>query len=283
MPDAIAPENSSQAASWNGPNGEVWVTMQDSLDRELAPLGEAAIEALGPRPGERILDIGCGCGTTTLALARVVGASGEALGLDISAPMLALARRRAADAGLAQARFVEADAQVHRLEPAAYDALYSRFGVMLFADPVAAFANIARALKPGGRLAFVCWRGPQENPSMSLPLAAAAHLLPPMPPADPLAPGPFAFADRERVLRILAQAGFADAAAQAVDRQISPGGLDESVALYTQIGPVGRALRANPRPAEAVSAAVREALLPFVTPLGVRLDAGVWLVTATRL
>jgi SAM-dependent methyltransferase len=190
-------------------------------------------------------------------------------------------RRRAAEAGLAQARFVEADAQVHRPEPAGYDAAYSRFGVMLFADPAAAFANIAASLRSGGRMALAVWRTPAENPAMSLPLAVAGHLLPAMPPADPLAPGPFAFADPLRIRRVLGEAGLQHVEIAPYDVKTSAGGLDESVALYTRIGPVGRALRENPHLQEAVAAAVREALAPFDTAQGVKLDAGAWIVTAS--
>jgi len=282
MPDVIAPQNAAQAANWNGPQGQVWVDMQDALDRELAPLGAAGLQALDARPGERILDIGCGCGTTTLELARAVGPSGEALGLDISRPMLEVARRRAAEAGLSQARFVEADIQVHPLDPAGHDAAFSRFGVMLVADPVAAFANIAGALRPGGRITLVVWRGPELNPAMSLPLAAAKHLLPPMPPADPLAPGPFAFADRERILNILDGAKLEDARVRPFDGTTSAGDLDASVALYTRIGPLGRALRENPHLADAAATAVRDALVPFDTTDGVQLDAAAWIVQARK-
>jgi SAM-dependent methyltransferase len=279
--DAANP-NAAQAANWNGPHGKVWVQMQDALDRELADLGRAAEDALSAQPGERILDLGCGCGTTTLALARTVGPGGEALGLDLSRPMLEVARRRATEAGLAQARFVEADAQLFRPDPAGYDGAYSRFGVMLFADPVAAFVNIAASLRPRGRIALVVWRTPGENPAMSLPLTAAAHLLPATPPADPLAPGPFAFADPDRVRHVLAEAGLQKVQIEPCDTQTSAGGLDESVALYTRIGPVGRALREKPHLADVVTAAVREALAPFDTPQGVKLNAAGWIVTASK-
>jgi len=278
-PDA---PNAGQAAAWDGPNGETWVRMQDALDRELAQLGQAALAALAPKPGERILDIGCGCGATTLELAHVVGPGGEALGVDLSQAMLAVGRRRAAEAGLAQARFVQADAQVFAPAPAGYDAAYSRFGVMLFADPVAAFANIARALAPGGRVAFVAWRTPRENPAMSLPMAAAGHLFPPMPPTDPLAPGPFAFADRDRVRRVLADAGFTGVEVERFDCKTVAGDLEESLDLYTQIGPLGRALREAPEKTQAARAAVRAAIEPFDTPTGVQFDAAAWIVTAAR-
>ncbi|HWA62483.1 MAG TPA: methyltransferase domain-containing protein, partial [Caulobacteraceae bacterium] len=194
--------NAGQAAYWNTLAGATWVAMQDKLDRQIAGVGAATIAVLDPRPGEKILDVGCGCGASSLELARAVGATGEVLGLDISAPMLEVARRRAAEAGLAQARFQVGDAQVWPFEPGTYDALFSRFGVMFFADPTAAFSNLRRALKPDGRMTFLCWRTVADNPIMTVPGAAAAKLFPAEPPAsppDPNAPGPFAFADGERL------------------------------------------------------------------------------------
>ncbi len=203
--DADGP-NAAQVAYWNESAGPTWVAMHDALDHELNDLGLAAMAALAPRENERLVDIGCGCGATTLELARRVGKGGAVLGVDLSAPMLAVARERAAAAGLDQASFLQADAQVYALEPV--DGAFSRFGVMFFADPVAAFANIRKGLRPGGRVAFVCWRQLAENPWMTVPMAAVLPLLP-APPAAPTpdAPGPFAFADRDRLFGILPRRG----------------------------------------------------------------------------
>ncbi|MES2343479.1 MAG: methyltransferase domain-containing protein, partial [Pseudomonadota bacterium] len=180
----------------------------------------------------------------------------------------------------------EADAQTAPFEVASFDAAFSRFGVMFFADPPAAFANIRRALKPGGRLAFVCWRPAGENPVMSLPMAAAmAHLpAPPVPPpaADPHAPGPFAFADPERVRGILAAAGFGDVEITPHDQKIGSGDLDQTLTVALKVGPLGAMLRENPGHRDAVIAAVREALAPHARPEGVRLDSATWIVTARR-
>ena len=179
--------NTAQVDYWNAVAGETWVTYQAQLDRQIQPLGAEALRVLEPAPGERVIDIGCGCGQTTLALAERVGAAGAATGVDISRPMLEVARQRPVPAGAAAPRFVEADAQAADLGRGAHDAAFSRFGVMFFADPAAAFANIRAALKPGGRMVFVCWRPLAENLWMRLPLEAAQPLLPPMPPADPAA------------------------------------------------------------------------------------------------
>jgi SAM-dependent methyltransferase len=203
------------------------------------------------------------------------------MGLDISRPLLDLARRRAAAAGAANVSFAEADVQTYAFAPATFDAAFSRFGIMFFADPPAAFANIRRALKPGGRLAFVCWRTPAENIVMALPYTAAAAHLPPAPPPEPDAPGPFAFADPARVRHILSSAGFRDIELAPHDRKIGGGDLEQSLALSLRIGPLGRALREHPEKREIVIDVVREALRPHVDVDGaVRLASASWIVTA---
>ena len=271
------PANAAQIDYWNATAGATWVELNEALDRQLAPLGEAAIAALGPRPGERILDIGCGAGATTAALAAMVGSSGAVTGVDVSKPLLEAAVRRGS-----AARFVEADAQTADLGAGAFDALFSRFGVMFFEDPAAAFTNLRRALKPGGRLAFVCWRGLADNAWMREPIMAAIPLLPPLPQADPLAPGPFAFADPERVRGILGEAGFTAVAIDAFDTLLATGGdLDAAVTMALKVGPLGRALADNPGNTGKVVEAVRAALAHFLTPEGVRMPAAVWIVTAS--
>jgi len=275
--------NDEQIAAWNGAQGETWVAMQARLDNQLLPLGRAVQSALAPRAGERILDIGCGSGQTTLDLAEAVGPGGEALGVDVSEPLLALARRRAAAAGMDRARFVAADAQVHAFEPGC-DAVYSRFGVMFFADPVAAFANLARALRPGGRLAFVCWRRPDENPIIMEPVAAAiAAGLPQPAPGPPDAPGPFAFADRERVTGILAAAGFTEINLAAHDESIGGNDLEAALDLAFHVGPLGRMVRDQPAQRAAVTDAVRAVLARHVVAGGVVLmPSATWIATAKR-
>jgi len=202
--------NAEQRHYWNETAGPKWVAFQAQIDDHIRPFGHRAIDRAAPREGEHLLDVGCGCGETTLDLGRRVGANGSATGVDISAVMLRRAQQRAEETGLRNVRFVEADAQTHAFPPGSFDALYSRFGVMFFADPPAAFANLRRALRPGGRLAFVCWQAVQKNPWMFVPMAAAMqHIALPL-PAGADAPGPFAFADRDRVARILAQTGFVD-------------------------------------------------------------------------
>ncbi|MDP1629945.1 MAG: methyltransferase domain-containing protein [Caulobacter sp.] len=279
MPDA-EPANADQIAYWNAAAGETWAAQQEKLDRQIAPLGEAAMAILDPKPGEQLIDIGCGCGQTSLTLAERVGPTGRVLGVDISAPMLAVARRRAADAGLANTRFLEADAQTHDFAPGAADAVFSRFGVMFFADPPAAFANIRKALKPGGRLAFVCWRPLALNEWMLLPMRTALAHIPAPPPGDPFAPGPFAFSDPDWVRGILGSAGFKDVEIAPHDAMIGGNGLEETVALSLKVGPLGALLRDNPDKRDLVVDALRAALAPHAGPDGVRLPGAVWIVTA---
>jgi SAM-dependent methyltransferase len=272
--------NASQIEHWNGAAGETWVKLQARLDVQLAPLGRRAMDQAAIRPGEAILDIGCGTGQTTLELAERVGGSGTVLGVDISGPMLDLARRRSAAAGLAQARFEQGDAQTQRFAQGSFDLVFSRFGVMFFADPVAAFGNLRRALRRQGRLVFVCWRQARDNEWVTVPMAATFQHLPRPPAPEPGAPGEFAFADRDRVQAILVAAGFADVRIEKSDEPIGGMSLDVSVDTTLNMGPVAAALR-EPGSAEkrqAVEAAVRQALAPFAGPNGVRMGSAVWIV-----
>ncbi|MGK9165261.1 class I SAM-dependent methyltransferase [Inquilinus limosus] len=272
--------NADQIAYWNETVGPTWVELREPIDRLTAPIGQRAIEVLAPQAGERLIDIGCGCGGSTLELARRVGPEGEVLGVDISAPMLEVARQRAAEASVVSARFLEADAQTAGFEPSHFDGLFSRFGTMFFADPVAAFANLHRALKPDGRLAFVCWRPLAENTWATVPLTAALRHLPPPEPPAPGAPGPFSLADPDRIRDILGRAGFTRIDTTPLDTKIGAGDLDQMLFLALRMGPLGALLRENPDKRDVVATTVREALAPYATAEGVRLDAANWIVTA---
>jgi SAM-dependent methyltransferase len=273
--------NADQVAYWNEQAGLTWAELQPLLDAQIAPLGLRALDALAPRPGERVLDIGCGCGDTTLEIARRVAPNGEVLGLDISAPMLEVALDRAAASGVTAAGFRQADAQTARFDTQ-FDAAFSRFGVMFFADPVAAFSNIRAALRPGGRLAFVCWRKPSENPWMMVPLEAALRFVPPPPPMDFSEPGPFAFADAARVRSILLAAGFADIVTTPFDIAIGGFALEQALEVALRVGPLGKLLREAPDQRPNVVGAVREALAAHETSHGVLLASATWIVTAVR-
>jgi SAM-dependent methyltransferase len=257
---------------------QAWAEVRELLELQLAPLGRRALVALAPRPGESVLDIGCGGGETTLELARAVAPDGTVVGVDLSAAMLAFARRAAK--GCERMRFVQADAQVFPFEPATFDAAFSRFGVMFFTDPAAAFSNIRRGLRPKGRLAFVCWRTLEENELDSLPLRAGSAHLPPQPAHDPVAPGPFAFADPNRVRSILERAGFGEIEITAHDEQVGSGDLDSMLAVCSRVGALGKILRENPELRAATLPAVRSALAARDGPDGVRLNSATWVVTA---
>ena len=277
---AAALPNRDQADLWNNAAGRTWVEMQALLDRMLAPFAEHLIGAAWPGEGASVLDVGCGAGATTLAMARRVGPAGGCLGVDISGPLIEAAKARALEAGLAQATFLEADAQTHAFEPGAFDAVISRFGVMFFDDPPAAFANLRRATRPGGALTFVAWRGPEENPFMTTAARAAAPLLPPQPRPAPDAPGQFAFADGARVRGILEAAGWSDIDVSPLE---VPGEVAEAdlMAYVTRLGPVGLALRDMDEAARArVAEALNAAFTPFVHDGVARFTSAVWIVRA---
>ena len=277
--------NADQSQFWNELGGPKWVDLQEALDEQFAPLGAAAMDRAQVGPGDRILDIGCGCGHTSLELARRVRPNGSVLGNDISTPMLERAEARANEAGIANVRFKNADAQIYAFEPSVFDLIYSRFGVMFFDDPPAAFENLLRALRPGGRMSFVCWREFEENPWLSVPLSAAAkHIT--IPERHPGAPGPLALSDPGRVRPILEGAGFSDVAFEGLDTTITIGGtgsLDESVRNLLSFGPLSAAIRqANVSDTTEIAASVREAVAPYATPKGVRMGSACWVVTARR-
>jgi SAM-dependent methyltransferase len=278
--DAKALSNAAQVEYWNAAAGATWARYHDQLDRQIAPLGTEALRALAPAAGEQVLDVGCGCGHTTLQIAARVGATGGVTGVDISAPMLDVARARALPHGAGAVEFRAADAQVADLGHGRFDAAYSRFGVMFFADPVVAFANIRDALRPGGRLGFACWRPLAVNPWMSEPLEAARPLLPPLTPPEPNAPGPFAFADPDRVRSILGGAGVAAVELRAFDADIGGGNTEEMLDLTLRVGPLGAALRENPAYKDVLRSPVRAVLARHATGRGVFMGASVWIVTA---
>jgi ubiquinone/menaquinone biosynthesis C-methylase UbiE len=275
-------QNADQVAYWNGPAGQRWADRQAAQDVLLKPVLDLLIDRARPKAGERIVDVGCGSGATTIAFAKAVAPSGHVLGIDVSDPMLARARQ-SLPADL-PAEFVLADATVYPFVPASFDLLASRFGVMFFADPALSFANMRKALRPSGRLAFACWREPRENPFFMAPLQAAYRHVPKLPQQGPEDPGPFAFASDARVRRILDAAGFEEVQMEPcpllLDAAIGRG-LDGAVQGALEIGPVSRALDGQPEELRTAAAgSIREALTPFTKGDAVLLPASIWIVTA---
>jgi len=279
-------QNAYQVADWNGQSGEYWAANQARLDAMLAVFGRAAIEAAAPATGERVLDVGCGAGASSLALAARVGASGHVLGVDISEPLIGRARALAPQD--MPALFQVADASSAELPEGAFDILFSRFGVMFFDDPTGAFAHMRRALRPGGRVAFVCWRSVAENDWVRLPMGAIKGIVPPPAPPNPGAPGPFSFGDRGRVTRILTAAGFTDIAITPFDASIPFGeggtreaALDDAVKMAFEGGPLSLMLANQPDDIRAHAwAAVRAAFAGLPGERSVIIDGAAWIVMA---
>jgi len=277
--------NAAQRAYWNQVAGPRWVGLGGFVENKNREVNDLLLARMRPAAGERALEIGCGTGPTTVPVAEAVGAGGHVLGVDLSEPMLAVARRRVAEAGLRNVELLLADAQVHAFEPGRFDLVYSRFGVMFFVDPFAAFRNLAGALKPGGRLAFACWAPLEENPHWLISYDIALRHLGPPTPKSAREPGPLALADPDYVRGILAQAGFDTIA---IDRQAVDmvGGTPSEETHHACImGPTARLIDEK-KPDEATRQAIaREIEATFVARAArgpIRLPATIFLVAARR-
>jgi SAM-dependent methyltransferase len=277
--DDQQPKLSEQTALWSGAGGQGWVAAQQLVDQLFQPLEDLLVDTVSPETTRRVLDVGCGTGGTTVAVARRLDANGSCTGIDISEPMIAAAQARAQRQG-ASVVFIVADAQTYPLEPASFDAIISRFGVMFFNDSVEAFRNLRRAARAGASLRLIVWRSADENPIMTTAERAAAPLLPDLPARRPNEPGQFAFADRDRVRQILQDSGWSAIDIQPID---VPCALPENalVRYLTSLGPVGRRLQqADDQLRARVVAAVRPAFDPYVHDAQVRFSAACWMVAA---
>ena len=277
--------NSEQIEYWNGEAGKRWAQDDDTMARLLGPISQALLDHAPLEGCTSALDVGCGGGSQSLMLAQRLGESARVLGVDISEPMLEVARRKAETpaAGRASLEFLRADASSHAFPPGSFDLLFSRFGVMFFDDPVAAFTNMRGALL--GKLAFCCWQAVKDNDWVRIPLKAALQHLPPPEPPPPNAPGPFAFADPARVTSILESAGFSNVALHPFSTTLrisEAAGLPEAVRELARIGPVSRLLADQPQATlDKVFPAMESALDPYFKDGALDLPASVWLVTAT--
>jgi SAM-dependent methyltransferase len=280
----MAGENAAMAELWNGRSGESWIRFDEHHDRGLRPWGEAVLAAAAPGAGERVLDVGCGTGWMTRTAARAT-AGGQALGLDISEMLVARARESAAAEGVGNVTFTVGDAQDHPFEPASVDVAISRFGVMFFADATAAFANVGRALAPGGRLAFACWQNLQRNHWILVPFGAMTAVAGVPEPPPPDAPGPWSLAEPDRVRSVLGAAGFADIALDSVEAPMWLGDTAEEAYEYIRASSNVRLLLEGKDPETVTRAldALRTTLDGVeVGDAGVALPGAAWLVTATR-
>ncbi len=280
--DVARKSDDEQAARWNSVAGKAWVDAQDLLDGVFKPLEDLLVEAVAAASRGRVLDVGCGTGGTTIAVARRLGSTGRCIGIDISEPMIAAARARAEREGVA-AEFIRANAQVHAFEPASIDMLISRFGVMFFDDPVQAFANLRRAACDNATMQLIAWRSAEDNPFMTTAERAAVPLLPNLPPRRQDGPGQFAFANGQRVSTILRESGWAEIEMQPIDVACS---LPESalVRYLTRLGPVGLALQeADDATRTRVVDAIRPAFDPYVHGPEVRFSAACWMIGARAL
>jgi len=271
--------NEAQSALWNGSSGLAWVEAQRSLDRMFEPFETLLADAAAAVSASSVLDVGCGTGAVTLAIARRLGPHAHCTGVDISAQMIAAARARAERAGLG-AGFVHADAQTQAFAPGRFDLIVSRFGVMFFDDPVRAFANLRRAAHANAQLRFVAWRSAADNPFMTTAERVAAPLLPDLPARQPGAPGQFAFGDRQRIASVLSDSGWADIAIEPIEVAcaLPASALNDYIA---RLGPVGLVLRqVDDATRQRVVDTVRAAFERYVQGTDVRFDAACWLVAA---
>ncbi len=283
--------NAAQQDYWASAPGQKWIEHETVLDAAFSDVLELLLRRADLRPGHKVLDIGCGTGASALAAARLTGqtgakSSGSVDALDISDALLQRAAERARALQINNLTFIRTDAQTHAFAPSGYDRVISRFGVMFFDDPVAAFANIARALKPGGTMVFIAWAGLAANPWFAIPRRAAVARLGAPEDTDPTAPGPMALQDRDRVSALLTQAGFSTVKSDEVTVNLKfSGGLAQVAALALRLGPAARIIgecNATEADTQAIAADIAQGLAPFGSSKGTDIPATLNIFTASR-
>lgn len=270
--------NADQIEYWNSDSSDKWVRNNERMDRTLRPFSEHVLSVAGPSAGERVLDIGCGCGDTSIRMAR---AGARVTGVDVSRPMLEFARQRP---GGEVVEFVEADASVHDFGDGVFDLLFSRFGVMFFSDADAAFANLGRMTRQGGRAAFACWRPLSENQWMLKPVIVAKDFIELPPRPGPEDPGPMAFSNPDRVNRVLKAGGFTDISIEPFDQDMQMGAtVEDAVVTAMEVGPISGAVKdVAPATVESLKGALAGMLSGHLTDQGVRLPGAIWCITARK-
>jgi ubiquinone/menaquinone biosynthesis C-methylase UbiE len=278
--------NKNQRDFWSGKGGDIWVERQNAMDTMLSPLGEAALNKLNLNEGENVLDIGCGCGHTTLNIAKRISPDGQVTGLDISEPMLKRAKESANEMSISNASFNCVDVQTDDIGEEVYSAAFSRFGVMFFEDPIAAFHNINKSLITGASLSFVCWQSPALNPWQSLFIEAVKKYVD-LPSPPPRSPSPFAFMESEYVSSILEESNFQNIMIEGHEAEVnmfSGRSLSDSVKDYISINPVVSGMlkdSTEQEKTEIINSAI-EAFSPYYSAKGLMFPSATWLVTTTK-
>ena len=278
--------NKNQRDFWSGKGGDIWVERQNAMDTMLSPLGEAALNKLNLNEGENVLDIGCGCGHTTLNIAKRISPDGQVTGLDISKPMLKRAKESANEMSISNASFNCVDVQTDDIGEEVYSAAFSRFGVMFFEDPIAAFRNINKSLITGASLSFVCWQSPALNPWQSLFIEAVKKYVD-LPSPPPRSPSPFAFMESEYVSSILEESNFQNIMIEGHEAEVnmfSGRSLSDSVKDYISINPVVSGMlkdSTEQEKTEIINSAI-EAFFPYYSAKGLMFPSATWLVTTTK-
>ena len=274
--------NQEQKEFWNEKKGKIWVSLESNIDKMLGPLGHHAIKILNPKSGEKILDIGCGTGSTSQSLSKLVGENGLITGIDISEPILRFAKNQLDNRNIKNIDFIQEDAQTFNLSNFNYDAIFSRFGIMFFEDPFFAFKNIKKSLNSRGRITFICWSNREENDWITLSSKVASQFLELPPKNNPREPGPFAFEEYSYIKEILTKSGWKNINIKNHKENIIVGKtLDHAAAFLSKMGPMSVPFEnSNEKTKAKVIEALKECYSKYLIPKGVEFHFSTWIVSA---